>query len=204
MAGGLFDLAAPDTRLPSELVLDRGVIVHWLTVVAWRGAPVPPSPLQLGATRLIDHVIRAKGTGLVTPTSLNEVFHFVLKTGFHAARPNHQPDLVARYPRVRRHEWYHLFKTRSDLITLIEAGLDRIRRLMVGSRLIVLQPAELGDIPSGRALDDELVRTMVRYRFDSNDAAILIEARRAGVSAIASSDTDFWRAQLDVDVYTWQ
>lgn len=203
MAGSLLDLAAPQTRLPSELILDSGVVIHWLTAVGWHAAPVPPSPLQLGARRLVGRLVRTRSTGLVTPTGLSEVFHFVLKTGFHALLSDHQPELVARYPRVRRHEWYHLFKTRSDLMTLIEADLDRIRRLMVGNRLLVLQPADLGGIPSGRTLDDELVRTMGRYQFDSNDAAILIEARRAGVAAVASSDADFRRARLDFDVYTW-
>ncbi len=203
MAGGLFDLASPDTQLPSELVLDSGVIIHWLTAVGWRVAPIPPSPLQLGAVRLVGQIVRSKGSGLVTPTSLNEVFHFVLKTGFHAALPDYQQDLVARYPKVRRHEWYHLFKARSDFVTLIEADLNRIRRLMLGNRLLVLQPDDLGPIPSSRALDDELARTMARYQFASSDAAILIEARRAGVSAIASSDADFRRAQFDFDVDTW-
>lgn len=203
MAGGLFDLASPDTQLPSELVLDSGVIIHWLTAVGWRAAPIPPSSLQLGAVRLVGQLVRSKGSGLVTPTSLNEVFHFVLKTGFHAALPDYQQDLVARYPKVRRHEWYHLFKARSDLVTLIEADLNRIRRLMLGNRLLVLQPDDLGPIPSSRALDDELARTMARYQFDSSDAAILIEARRARVSAIASSDADFRRGQFDFDVYTW-
>ncbi len=203
MAGGLFDLASPETRPPMELVLDSNVVIHWLTVVGWRGAPVPPSPVQLGALRLVGQLVRTRGTGLVTPTSLNEVFHFVLKTGFRAALPDHQADLVARYPRVRHHEWYHLFKTRSDLVTEIEADLHRIRRLMLGNRLLVLQPADLDDIPSGRALDDELVRTMARYELDSNDASILIEASRAGITAIASSDPDFRRARLDFDVSTW-
>lgn len=203
MPGGLFDLTSPDIRLPSELVLDSGVVIHWLTAVGWRGAPIPPSPLQVGAVRLIDHLVQAEATGLVTPTALTEVFHFVLKTGFHAALPSYREDLVDRYPKVRHHEWYHLFKARSDLVTLIEADLDRVRRSMLGNRLLVLQPADLGDIPSGRPLDDELARTMARYRFDSNDAAILVEARRAGIAAVASSDADFRRAQLDFEVYTW-
>lgn len=71
------------------------------------------------------------------------------------------------------------------------------------NNLVLLQPADLGDIPSGRTLDDELVRTMERYELDSNDAAILLEAQRAGITAVASSDPDFRRAQIDFDVYTW-
>lgn len=96
-----------------------------------------------------------------------------------------------------------LFKARSDLIKRFAIDLDRIRRAMVLSSIHVLQPDELGDIPSGRSLDDELVRTMERYELDSNDAAILVEAARAGATCIASSDPDLARARLDFDVYTW-
>ncbi len=59
---------------------------------------------------------------------------------------------------------------------------------MTGNRLLMLQPDDLGAIPSGRTLEDEWVRTMERYELDSSDAAILIEAQRAGVSSIATSD----------------
>lgn len=141
--------------------------------------------------------------GLVTSVSLNELFHFMLKSRYRVELPNYRTDLQARYPNVRRHGWEHLFKARSDLLRQFAPGFERIRRLMIGSRLLALQPEDLGSITSGRTLDEELVWTMERYELDSNDAAILIEARRAGVTAIASSDADFRRAQLDFDVYTW-
>lgn len=203
MAGSLHDLATPGLTLPSPLVLDSSIVIHWMTALGWSAASIPATPVQIGAAQLVAQIVRSRGTGLITPTALNEVFHFVLKIGFRAALPDHQTDLAVRYPRVRRHEWYHLFKARSDLIAPIVADLDRARRLMLGNRLVVLQPDELGPIPSGRTLDDELIRTMARYELDSNDAAILIDARRAGIPAIASSDADFRRAQLDFDVYTW-
>jgi predicted nucleic acid-binding protein len=104
---------------------------------------------------------------------------------------------------VRRYDWQHLFKANSALVKQIAVDLDQMRLLMRMGNLILLQPDDLGPIPSGRTLDDELVRTMERYELDSNDAAILLEARRAGIAAVASSDADFQRAQLDFDVYTW-
>ena len=203
MPGNVRDLSTPDLALPAILVLDSSIVINWLTAVGWRVASVPTSPQQIGAARLVAHLAGSKRIGLVTPTALNEIFHFVLKTGFRAALPHHQADLIARYPRVRRHEWYHLFKARCDLIVPIVADLDQTRRLMLGNRLLVLQPEDLGPIPSGRPLEDELVRTMERYELDSSDAAILIEARRAGITDIATADPDLRRAGLDFDVYTW-
>ncbi len=44
---------------------------------------------------------------------------------------------------------------------------------------------------------------MRRYRLDSGDAAILIEASRAGIDAVVSEDPDWRRASRDFDVHTW-
>ena len=44
---------------------------------------------------------------------------------------------------------------------------------------------------------------MRRYRVDSGDAAILSEARRAGIVGLVSEDPDWQRARRDFDVYTW-
>lgn len=151
----------------------------------------------------MSRLVSQRVAGLVTPTSLAEILHFVVKSRFRAELPNFQDDLRTRYPDVRRYCWEHLFKTRSDLLAEFIPGLDETRHLMRVNNPFVWQPDELGPIPSGRTLDDELVRTMARYELDSNDAAILIDARRAGISAVVSSDADFRRARLDCDVYSW-
>lgn len=204
MAGRIVDLSLPAGRLPSRLVLDSSLIVDWLLSTARIAeTSAVPTTAQQRAGDLFARMRIERVTGFVGSTSLAEVFHFVVKARFRAELANHRSALVARYPDVRRHGWEHLFKARSDLMTQVAPGLDRVRRLMTGNRLLVLQPEDLGPIPSGRAFDDELVRTMERYQLDSNDAAILVEAGRAGISAVASSDADFRRAQLDVDVYTW-
>lgn len=174
--------------------------------MATRLAATGPGPTvtQLRANALVDRIRVERAVGLVTSISLNELFHFVLKSRYRAELTNYRADLQARYPNVRRHGWEHLCKARSDLLREFAPGFERIRALMVGSRLLVLQPEDLGSIPSGHSLEAELAWTMARYELDSNDAAILIEARRAGVTAIASSDADFRRARLDFDIYTWR
>ena len=204
MPGNLVDLSSSSASLPSRLVLDSGVVIDLLAAVSRSFATgSPPTPASLRAARLIGRIRSERAVGLVTPTSLNEVFHVVVQTGYRAALPHHRADSVARYPNVRRHGWEHLFKARSDLLKQLATDLDRVRRLMTGNRLLFLQPADLGAIPSGRTLDDELVRTMERYELDSSDAAILVEAQRAGISSIATADADLLRAWLDFDVYTW-
>jgi predicted nucleic acid-binding protein len=44
---------------------------------------------------------------------------------------------------------------------------------------------------------------MGRFQLDTSDAALLLEAQRAGIPSIATLDADFRRAQSDFDIYTW-
>ena len=76
MAGSLHDRATPGLTLPSLLVLDSSIVIHWMAAVGWSAESTPASPVQIGAARLIGQIVRARGTGVVTPTSLIEVFHF--------------------------------------------------------------------------------------------------------------------------------
>jgi predicted nucleic acid-binding protein len=203
MAGSVVDLASPTTRLPSRLVLDSSIVIDWLVTVTRLSQSSTPTTAQLRASRLVGRLVSEQAAGLLTSTCVAEVFHFVVKSRYRAELPNYQADLLASYPNVRRHGWEHLYKARSDLLRQFAPGLHRVRRLMTGNRLLVLQPSDLGGIPSGRSLDEELVRAMARYELDSNDAAILIEAQRAGVTSVATADPDLHRARLDFDVYTW-
>lgn len=204
MPGSLVDLSQPGASLPSRLVLDSSVILDWLTAISQPlGRDATLTLTQHRAIRLFGQLRDRPAIGLVTATGLSEVFHVVLKIGYRAELPHHRADLLARYPNVRKHGWEHLFKTRPDLVGRFAEDLTHLRTLMRASNLVVLQPADLGPIPSGRSLDDALVRTMARYELDSNDAAILLDAHRAGIPAVASSDADFRRARLDFDVYTW-
>jgi predicted nucleic acid-binding protein len=204
MPGSLIDLSQIDPPLPSRLVIDSITVIDWLIFVTQSAAATThPGLAQERAARFVARLVSQRVAGLVTSTSLAEMLHFAVKSRFRAELPNFQAELRMRCPDVRRPGWEHLFKIRSDLLSGFIPGLDQIRRLMSGNNLFVLQPSDLNDIPSGRSLDDELVRTMARYSFDSSDAAILIDADRAGISAIVSSDADFRRARLDFDVYTW-
>lgn len=204
MPGSLIDLSHVDPPLPPRLVIDSSIVIDWLLFATQAAAATARSgPAQERAARFVTQLVSQRVPGLVTPTSLAEILHFVVKSRFRAELPNFQAELRRQYPDVRRPGWEHLFKYRSDLLSAFIPGLDQTRRLMSGSNIFVLQPSDLNDIPSGRSLDDELVRTMARYSLDSNDAAILIDAGRAGIAAIASSDADFRRAHLDFVVYTW-
>ena len=65
------------------------------------------------------------------------------------------------------------------------------------------KPDDLASLPGGTLWETELLRLVGRYHLDTADAAILLDAQRAGITSIATLDADLRRAQLDFDVYTW-
>ena len=58
-------------------------------------------------------------------------------------------------------------------------------------------------LPAGVSYDRELIHLVGRYGLDTSDAAILLEARRAGVIDLVTLDLDWRRAHVDFDVHTW-
>lgn len=204
MPGRLIDLSSSLSELPERLIVDANII-EWLRFVLspFSIEPQPARTLaQSRASHFIANLRRRRVVGLVTSTGFDEVCHALLKARFRQALPDYQPDLSARFPNVRRHDWHHLYKARGDLVSLFVSDLHKARDLMRSNGLFVLQPDDLSPIASGRTWDEELIWTIDRYQLDSSDAAILVDARRAGVASIASTDPDLRRAQLDFDVYT--
>jgi predicted nucleic acid-binding protein len=100
--------------------------------------------------------------------------------------------------------WSQLDKQRPGLIRRYAAEVEPTRLARAADNLLVLQPTDLDPIASGRHLEEALIGLVRRYRLDSADAAILLEARRAGIDSIASEDPEWQRAARDFDVYTWR
>lgn len=203
MAGRLLDLADPATVLPDRIVIDSSITIDWLVAVTQLAAGAIPTPGQRRAVGLFDTLQTNSAVGLVTSTSFNEVFHFVVKAHFRAALPHHQSDLQRRYSNVRRHCWEHLYKARSDLLKQFAPEFERVRQLLIAGGLLFLQSGDLDDLPAGRSRDEAMLGTMTRYELDTSDASILLEAQQAGVPRLATADPDLRRAALDFDVYTW-
>ncbi len=203
MANRLIDLSDPTVTLPGRLVLDSNVIIDGLLAQAY-GTSGPLLHQHQRADALVDQMHRQGSIGLITGTSLNEVFHFIVKAAFRAALPDNLAALRERFPKAHRPAWNHLYKMHPSLFRQIMPDLERTRRLMADNGLLVLQPIEVSRIVSGRSLEEELLWAMGRYELDSSDAAIVIETQRAGVRSLVTADRDLWRAHLDLDIYTWQ
>jgi predicted nucleic acid-binding protein len=74
---------------------------------------------------------------------------------------------------------------------------------MVANDLVVLRPSDLEATANDQPFDVALLDHIRRYQLDTNDAAMLLEARRAGIMSIATLDSDIRRAAVDFDVYIW-
>lgn len=207
MAGSLVDLNQPGMHLPPFSVVDSSVIINWLDATYGMGvASTRVMPGHDHALRFFRFLQTHETRGFVTSISFNEVFHYLVRERFSSNIANHLPVLAARFPSIRsprNFRWQHLLKARSDLLRPFVDDFDEVRLRMIASGLVFLQPTDLGLIPSGRSLDEEMLDLMARYELDTGDAAILLEARRAGVTSIITSDADLHRAQADFDVYTW-
>lgn len=204
MAGSLVDLVDPRIVLPDRLVVDSNIVIDWL--LGEGNVVVPNASVTVAQERAIRFVVRLQNdgaTGVIASTSMEEIFHVILKLGYRRALPAHGLDLADRFPNIKRPGWEHLFKARSDLVKRFVPTMNEAIVAIRASQFVLLQPDDLGPIPSGQPLEDELIGTMERYELDSADAAILVAARRAGIDAIVTADRDLQRARLDFDVFTW-
>ncbi|MGH2562618.1 MAG: hypothetical protein ACRDJH_26465 [Thermomicrobiales bacterium] len=192
------DLGSATERLPTQLVGDSNLVIAHLLV-----AYHTPYPIVSARTGRFFRRLRVDAAdGLITTTAWTEISHFVIRQVYRQLVPQHQDELSRALPGKRRHDWRDLYKTRPDLMSVILPELRGLRRTMSLSNLVFLQPDDLGAIPAGLPIEVALEETIGRYHLDSNDAAILLEARRAGLTSIATLDADLGRAAPDFDVYT--
>ena len=203
MPGSVVDLSALGAKVPSPIVVDTNLIVEWL-VVPMLGV-APSSPTVAGtqhASQFFSELSASRGTGIVTPTVFTELVHVAIE--FRYKQELSRINAMARQgngPRIK--SWRRLYKQDASILQAFQGDLQRLRSLLVASGLLFLEQSGLGPIPSGREYDEELVHLVGTYGLDSNDAAILMEARRSGVTAIVSLDADMRRARADFDIYTW-
>ena len=96
-----------------------------------------------------------------------------------------------------------MFKAKPQLLVGYARSFGRFDLNFARMGLIVIQPDELAPLKPGERLEEQLIQYVARYRLETFDAAILLEARRAGLDAIVTEDPDLRRAATDFDVYTW-
>lgn len=197
MSGKVVDLSTDRNVLPSEFVLDTSILV-----AQFLGAAVRDRRDQIErAAWVFEPVLSGTSTAFVTFQSVIELFHKYVVARYEREL-NSNPDKYRSLIKGRR-SWRSIYKVRDGLIREFCSELADIRLAMVASNVMVLQPADLGAPVSSIAQEVELLNMMRRFHLDSADAAILLDAKRAGIPAVVTADRDFTRAAKQFDIYTW-
>ena len=194
MPGRVVDLSVVGPAFPDPIVVDTNLIVEHLIVPF---IPVlPASPLRVNAQRagLFFHtLIVTNGTGIVTPVVFTELVHAAVRFKYNQERLRLGPGARGASGRPIT-DWLALYKQDETILQAFLPDLEQLRRLLIASGLLFLSPEELGPIASGRSYDEELVNVVGTYGLDSNDALLLMEARRYGLTDIITLDMDMQRA----------
>ena len=197
--GNLFDLSVAGHYLPDRVVIDSNlIVVHLLAAF-----PTPDPVVAARAAWLFGGLVSGATLAIVTPTIAAEVFHIAVKARYRAELPNHGLALARALPGRKRFDWIDLYKLDPTILQRFGPALQRLRQVMLRYNLYFLQPDDFQPMPPEAPTEEALLDLMSRYGLDSNDAAILLEAQRAGITSIATLDRDLQRAAPGFDIYTW-
>lgn len=190
MAGSIVDLNRSVVRLPDAMLLDSSVIVPLFLPILRRSGPV----LAASQARVSSFLAAAsQGTlAFIAQSSFAELAHLVLRKRFTDDSAAH-PDPTTGRPLP---SWSRLYKQRPELTRRYADEIGAFRLALAAVEIEILQPDDLGPIGRGRRYEHELIRLVRRYRLDSTDAAVLMEAQRAGIESVVSEDPDWRRARL--------
>ena len=202
MPGRVVDLATGWTSLPDPIVVDTNLIVEYVVVPLV--TPATPAATTISARRADDFfrwLVAGGGAWIVTPTIFAETIHAAIRLESEQERLRLGPGarLANGQPIAN---WLSLYKADPTILQGFLPDLIQLRRLLAANGLLLLSPDDLGPIAPGRSYDEELVHLVTAYGLDANDALIL-EARRFGLTDGVTLDADLRRAQSDFAIHTW-
>lgn len=200
--GRLTNLAGEVVALPTSVMLDTSIVAAlWLPGTSGVG-----SVQKQRAAAVLDVINARSSIGHVALQSSVELAHLIAVSEYKGEllrnQEQHLPALRARFPHQRRFSWSDLMKV--DDQPFVRAAM-MFRTLCAALQecnvQFLYQPGE--GTTDGRSYPDILAQEMERHGLDSADAAILLDARRAGIDAIVTFDTDLQRASRDFHIFTW-
>jgi len=197
MSHKLIDMSTTPVRLLNPVVVDANVVVAQFLALGTRGSPRSAARIN----RFFADLASAEYRAILTPTGYSEVLHAAIRVRYEQELRLNREQITARCGR-RITSWNELYNRDPSIAREHEPVLDDLRHAFIGTNIAIATPTDLGPIPSGRPFDEELVRLIGRYGLDTNDALILMEASRLGISAIVTMDRDMHRALPDFDIYT--
>jgi predicted nucleic acid-binding protein len=194
MAGSVFDLSDPAVSLPEYFIVDTNIVAEGLLARVIRSLPGYNPQQAQRADDVFDRLERERLIGFVTPVIYSEFIDIAIKVLY-------QQDAAARGTQTSN--WLKLYKANPAFIQSIKPELESLRFLLSTNRLRFLSPDELGPIGRDTTFAYRLIELCWTHSLDTQDAGILFEAERLGVTSIVTLDNDLLRAQTSFDIYTW-
>lgn len=185
----LYDFAVLQT-IPSQLVLDSSLLL------ALRSRDDNP---QAEATRrfvgrLGQQILAQQTVAWLLPSVLQECYHVILSRGLRRAWET-MPAAT------RPANWLAVYKHRPELLAVGFPELTAFDEILAAIPITMVQPRDLGTKYIPEILEARMRYFITAYYLLPQDALILAEAERLGVTAVATLDSD-WRRVTEFDIYT--
>lgn len=185
----LVDLASSGP-VPTQLVIDSSLLL------ALR--PGDDNPRAMVAHRFIgslgQQVLARQAVAWLLPSVLQECYHVILSRAIRRA-------WEVLPPATRPANWLAAYKRQPELLSTGFADLTDFDAILAAIPMTPAQPVDLDTVHLSQTLVERMRYFITTYNLLPQDALILAEAERLGVTAIATLDSD-WRRVAEFDIYT--
>lgn len=186
----ILDLAKEAVPLPMQLVLDTSLLL-----ACREGDDNPFSQAaQKFIRRLGERIAEYQMVVWLLCPVLQECYHIILSQSLRrswAALPSNK----------RPPNWLAAYKHQPDLLTAGFADMADFDDILAAIPLTPAQPEDLKASANTYPLEERIRHFITAYYLLPQDALILAEAERLGVTAVATLDRD-WHRVKEFDVYT--
>ena len=104
-------------------------------------------------------------------------------------------------PATRPPNWLAAYKHQPELLAAGFANLTSFDEILASIPVIAAQPRDLDTSHVSQSLEERVRHFITAYYLLPQDALILAETERLGVTAVATLDSD-WRRVTEFDIYT--
>ena len=186
----LYDLADLTVSMPSQLVIDSSLLL------ALRKED--DNPRAEAAHRFVGwlgrQVADQQPVAWLLTSVLQECYHVILSRRI-------RRSWEAMPPATRPPNWLAAYKHQPELLAAGFADLTRFDEILASIPVIPAQPKDLDTAHVPQSLEERVRHFITTYYLLPQDALILAETERLGVTAVATLDSD-WRRVAEFDIYT--
>lgn len=176
--------------LPSQLVLDTSLLL-----ALRRGDDNPQAEVARRFVGWLGQQILARQTvAWLLPSVLQECYHIILSRGIRRA-------WEALPVATRPANWLAAYKHQPELLAAGFPDLTGFDEVLAAIPVTMVQPQDLSTKHEQQTLEARMRYFITTYYLLPQDALILAEAERLGVTAVATLDSD-WRRVTEFDIYT--